>query len=91
MNELKIKPDSSFSNSKAGDLIAEIDSHMDQIACLKVRKELLEEMISIFQSQPSVERDNKIVEWKSKIEQHMTTTVRQNAEYLSTIDSAPLV
>lgn len=91
MNELKIIPSTSLNNSKTSDLIAEIDSHLDQIACLKVRKELLEEMIAIFQSQPSVERDNKISNWKAKIEQNMTCTIRQNAEYLSTIDSAPLV
>lgn len=78
-------------SSKSIDLIAAIDSHLDKDACLRVRKELLEEAIAIFESQPSEERDHKATNWKNKVEYHMTTILRQNAEYLSTIDSAPLV
>lgn len=89
--ESKPKSENKGWNSKSIDLIAAIDSHLDKDACLKVRKELLEDAIAIFESQPSEGRDQKSVNWKNKVEHQMTNIIRQNAEYLSTIDSAPLV
>lgn len=77
--------------AKPADLIAGIDGHLDRLACLKVRKELLEEAIAIFSSQPSEAREQMVADWKSKLELHMTSALKQNAEYQSTIDSVPLV
>ena len=89
--EAKLKSENKGWSSKSIDLIAAIDSHLDKDACLKIRKELLEEAIAIFESQPSEERDHKSLNWKNKVEHHMTVILKENAEYLSTIDSAPLV
>lgn len=91
MNDFKSMLETKGWSSKSAELIADIDSHLDQISCLKVRKELLEEAILIFKSRKSEERDKLISDWKAKLEQQMTIALRQNAEYLSTIDSAPLV
>jgi hypothetical protein len=91
MNQSNQQTEARWWKSKPAELVAEIDHELDREANLKVRKELLEEAVSIFQSKPSQTRDEKVLEWKTKIEHHMATALRQNAEYQSTIDSAPLV
>lgn len=90
-SKLKSAPNPKPENLDSIQLVSEIDVQLDRMAALKVRKEVLEDAIAIFKSEPSEERDDLVANWKHNIEHVMGTVVRQNAEYLSTIDSAPLV
>ena len=91
MSDLKSKRKSEVPNVDINDLIAEIDSALDQINSLNSRRKLLTNAIDIFKSDQSEEREKKIGNWKAEAESQMSSLLKQETEYLSALDSAPLV
>ncbi len=91
MNQQYQKSEARWWTSKPAELVAEIDQELDREASLKVRKELLDEAIKIFESQPPEVREQKVIEWNTKFEHHLGTALRNIAESQSKIDSAPLM